>query len=445
MKKIIFSIILTLFFLTVFMSCVNEKKPSHSNAYEEDVNNDSDDSNKKNLSNNNENDSNNTEKDISNNTEDNSNNDTTDNSTKDVFLRNIPYDKNIKYTSSTNGNLANGSCVVDDENYVYYINVKDDNKLYKIDKNGNNKQLFYEEKIENLQYFNGKLFFLISKEVEKHPSGFPIYDKYICSIDIDGNNYVEITKDREIKNFIVLNDKIYYIAYSGTGEGLGLDLPDGKYDLFCYDTISKKKSTIYETVFVTDIRHYNSPILINESNIYFKTWNGEVVEYNVEKDSTKIILSDKNDYYTATGDFIIFNSKLIFTCIDDRKYPDSRRDIYITDIKETEDKPLLIFSEMKNTDMLMSVNITDNYIFLTYTPFDEIVSEKSKIIFIRMKHDGSEVVKIKEILFSEISNLKVGEICLINDKLIFLNRWGDKLDKIIKVIDFDGNDLNWDI
>lgn len=442
MKKIIFSVILVLIFLIVFMSCVNEKKPSNSNAHEEDVNNNSDDSNKKDLSNNNENDSNNTEKDIDNNTEDNSNNDATDKFTKDLFLSNIPYDKNIEYTSSISGNLTNGSCVADDENSIYYINVKDESKLYKINKNGNDNHLIYDGKVENLQYFNEKLYFLRSEEIGKDPSGIPMYDTYICSIDTDGNNYVEITYDREIKSFLVLNDKVYYIAFSGNGDGL--DLPSGKYDLFCYDTISKKKSTIYETMFVVDIRHYNSAILVNEDNIYFNTWNDGVVEYNTKENSTKSILNSESDYYTGIGDFIVFKNKLIFKCKDDRKSP-NKVGIYIKDIKKPEDKPLLVFSQIKNTDMIMSINITDNYIFLTYTPFDEIVSEKSKIIFIRMKHDGSEVVKIKEILFSEITNLKVGEICLANDKLIFLNRWGDKLEKIIKAMDFDGNDLNWDI
>ncbi len=447
MKKIIFSVILVLIFLTVFISCVNEKKPSQSNAHEENVINDSNDNTENDLGNNIEIGSdNNTEKDIGSNTDNNSNNDTTDTSTKDMFLSNISYDKNIKYTSSINGNLTNGSCVVDDEDFIYYINVKDENKLYKIDKNGNNKQLVYEEKIENLQYFNGKLYFLISKEVEKHPSGYPIYDMYICSIDKDGNNFVEITKDREIKNFLVLNDKIYYIAYSGDGEGLEYDLPSGKYDLFCYEIKSKQKSTIYEVIQVGDhIRSFSS-LLLNDDNIYFKTWYAGIIQYNTKTGIIKTVLSKTSDYYTGTGNFIIFNNSLIFTCIDDRKYPDSKTEIYIINIKKPEDKPLLIFSEIKITDMIMNININDNYIFLTYTPFDEIVSEKSKIIFIRMKHDGSEVVKIKEILCGEEICISVGEIYLIGDKFVFLHRLGDSvLGKLIKVMDFDGNDINWDI
>jgi hypothetical protein len=446
MKKIIFSVILTLIFLTIFISCVNEKRLSQSNAHEENVINDSDDNTENDLGNNTEIGSdNNTKKDIGSNADINSNNDSTDTSTKDMFLSNIPYDKNIKYTSSINGNLANGSCVVDDENFIYYINVKDENKLYKIDKNGNNKQLVYEEKIENLQYFNGKLYFLISKEIEKDPSGFPIYDKYICSVDNDGNNFVQIIKDREIIKFLVLNDKIYYIAYSGTGENLGLSLSSGKYDLFCYNTIYKEKSTIYETILITDVRHFNSPLLINENKIYFKAWTGEVIEYNTEKNISNIILENESDYYTHTSDFIVCNNMIIFACSDGSKYPDAKIEIYLKDLKRPEDKPLLVFTQIEITDMIMSFNVNDNYIFLTYTPFDEIVSEKSKINFIRMKHDGSEIVKIKEIYCSEIGNLTIGEVYLINDKLIFLHKWGDVLGKIIKIIDFDGNDINWDI
>lgn len=93
----------------------------------------------------------------------------------------------------------------------------------------------------------------------------------------------------------------------------------------------------------------------------------------------------------------------------------------------------------------MHYNITNNYIFFAYTPYDEIVEGRSKIVIVRVKHDGSEAVKIKEIDCREIGNWTQDQMYIVDDKLIYFNRhyWEDEADKMIRVMDFDGNDINW--
>ncbi len=118
--------------------------------------------------------------------------------------------------------------------------------------------------------------------------------------------------------------------------------------------------------------------------------------------------------------------------------------IYIKDINK-DDEDLCIFTELKQTDMLMSININNNYVFLTYTPHDEIKEGKSKVVFVRMKHDGSEVVKIKEIYRREIGNISQGELYLIDEKIMFIDRWEHEINNRIKIMDFEGNELDWDI
>ena len=95
----------------------------------------------------------------------------------------------------------------------------------------------------------------------------------------------------------------------------------------------------------------------------------------------------------------------------------------------------------------MRYNITDNYVFFAYTSYEEVAKERSKIFIVRVKHDGSEAVKIKEIDCREIGNWTQDQMYIIDDKLIYFNRhyWEDEIDKMIRVMDFDGNDMNWEI
>lgn len=407
MKKIILSIALIFVFLLICTSCINKNNPSNSDMYNEEK----------------------IHENIS------------DNSTQEIFLSNIPYDKSINYITKINGNLVNGSNIADDEKNMYYINIKDENKLYKLDKEGINNQLIYGESIEKLQYSSEKLYFLKSEKSEMlFSSGLPIYNTYICSTNSDGTDYEEILNDKDIKNFLVLNDKIYYIAFSDEYNDEGME----RYDLLCFDIATQNKYLVYENVKITNMITSNNPIISNKDNIYFITRNSGVVEYNIESDSIKNILNDSDDYYTLLTDFIICDDKIIFKCKNDRENP-IKWSIYIMDITKLDDKPLCIFSEIDSSDMLMSVNITDNYIFFTYTLTEEINSGKSKIIFVRMTHDGSEIVKIKEIYCEKITNISIGEIYIIDDKLIFLNNHTNMMNEKIRIMDFDGNELNWEV
>ena len=447
MKKIIFSIILIIVFLTVFISCINKNNPSNSNIDKKnDINISKEDtfdlnSDKKDII---DNSNNSNKEDIGSNNENNAIN-STGNFEEDVFLSNIPYDRSIEYTTNINGNLINRANVAADENYIYYINIKDENKLYRISKDGRDNKLIYEERVEELQCINGKLYFLKPVEVEKHPTGFPLYDKYICSIDSEGNNYEEITYDREMKKFLILNDKVYYIAYSGLGPE-ELRLQDGQYDLFCYDIKSKQKSTVYEFMRIAENWLVNSSLISNDDNIYFETWYDGIVEYNIKTNTSRTILDEysSKDFTKGIGTYILSNNKLIFTHFDSGESPNTKRGISISDIKKTNDETLCIFSDDREDGGISYINFNENYIFMMYVQYD-FISEKKKVIIVRMKHDGSEAVKLEEIPIEYIYQRSTAQIYLIDDKLIFFEKIFRESEKMIKVMDFDGNEFEWDI
>ena len=434
MKKIFFLVILVVFILIMFVSCINENKPLNSNIDEQNDISKNDD---KTL-----------DLDISEN-EENSNNDTKNDKNNDtirnLFLSDVPYDKSIEYITNINGNSAIGANVVEDEEYIYYVNIKDEKKLYRIKKDGKDNRLIFGERVAKLQYYNEKIYFLRFEKVGEEPSGFPIYDSYVCSIDRDGNNFEEIIKDGEIRNFIVFEDRIYYIAYSGLGEGY--ILPSGQYDLYCYDTGSKEKSTIYEIIQIGDIPRYDSSLISNKNNIYFETIFDGIVEYNIETNESRVILNKKNEYYTDIKGLMIYDNKLIFDSIDKFKSSDENEELLIEDLRKSNEYLLNIFSIIRDSGRILCANSNNNYIFFAYTLNDEVESEKSKVTIVRVKHDGSEAVKIKELTCREIYHLPVGEIYLVNDKLIFFNSHylDDEINEMIKVMDFDGNELDWDI
>ena len=434
MKKSIFLIILVLAFLTIFISCFNENSPSNLNINKED----SLDSDKKDISNNS------NEEKLDNDTENNPSS-TSKDSLKDMFITDIPYDRSIKYTTNINANSAIGANVIADENYIYYINIKDKYKLYRISKDGKNKTSIYGERVDKLQYFNGKIYFLNSEKFKEDQTDVYIYDSYVCSIDKDGNNFVEIIKDADIRNFIAIKDKIYYIAYSGLGEGY--NLPSGQYDLFCYDTKSKEKSTIYEIIQIGDLPGFDSSLISNGDNIYFETMYDGIVEYNIETNTSRVILSKNNEYYTSISGLMIYDNELIFNYIDNINLSDEKEEICMINLRKSAENLLSLFSEIGKIGRVLCSNTNNNYVFFAYTLYEEIESGRSKITIVRAKHDGSEAIKIKELFCRQIYHLPVGEIFLVDDKVIFFNSyyWDDEIEEMIKVMDFDGNELGWDI
>lgn len=438
MRKVVFSIVLALIFLTFIISCVNDSNHSNLNIHEgnsiSDNKEDTLNSNKKETT------DNNNEEDLDSDKENISINTTEDFESK-TFLSNIPYDKTIEYKTNINGNLTNRSYAVEDDDFIYYVNIKDEYKLYKINKSGNGNQLIYGEEVRGLQYFDEKLYFLKFEEREKYNFDFKIYSAYICSIDRNGNNYVEIISDKEIKNFLILKDKIYYIALSEKEDDMIL----GIYNLFCYDISENGKNTIYENVYVEGSPSFCYPIIYSGDSIYFMASHNKFVEYNIQTNSVKTVLSTEADYIHINN-VIVYGNKIIYKSKND-KDENVGWDLYIVDVTEPEAEPLCLFPESNYPCMMMSYNITDNYVFLSYTKYDKTVPEKSDIVIIRMKHDGSEAVKIKELFCREIYHLPVGEILLINDKLIFFNShyWEDETNEMIKIMDFDGNELDWDI
>ncbi len=93
--------------------------------------------------------------------------------------------------------------------------------------------------------------------------------------------------------------------------------------------------------------------------------------------------------------------------------------------------------------IIRTVYITDEYVF--FTTYNEY---KNNVLDIyRVKNDGNDLVKIYSIEYPEqLSNIVGDRIFIVNKKIIFFdtNFIIDNKHRI-KVLDFDGNELNWDM
>ena len=350
---------------------------------------------------------------------------------ENFFLTNIPYDKSIIYKTNLNANLSNDNGVTSDESYIYYINIKDDDKLYKMNKSQNISEKIFDESVSNIYLYDKKIYFIQYDNTENENS--LICKSSISCVSTNGVSKNVIIEKNNILCFVIHENNIYYIAHSNELNEKGLE----RFDLYKYNLLINENTLIYKNVCSSLYAPISIKIMLNNEKIYFFDFDFNYIEYNTVKMQFKTMI--ENNYYknlTVYNGYIYYHDKN--SSISNSKWNISRKKLDCSDTSSE------IFSEFDSDDMLMNMNVTDNYIFIIYATKHEI-NNGSNLFVLRMKHDGSELVKIYEIPCKSIGNISLGFIYTVDDKIIIFNRKTiEKNDNII-VLDFDGNRLDWDI
>jgi len=304
------------------------------------------------------------------------------------------------------GNQANGKKLDYDKDFIYYIN---DFKLYSIDRKGvNNKLLFDQWYVYKLELYKDKIYLSFR---DKENIG-------VCSINKDGTDLktiivVNINSSSIYKGFILHNDYLYYF----------LENSDLLNEVYRYNIISCKP----DNDFSFDYVGYISEPIIYDEKIYFCGTNNDLIEYD-GNEHIRHMEFNKNLYeenYAASvqimNDYVYYNSKTRI----------SRDSINV-----------LINSEIifENNDFLISyINVTEDYIFFI-NRINNYEQNNTDVEIYRIKHDGSDMQKIFEEEF-ELTNIGPQFIYVIDNVLIYSNQITNE----IKLMDYDGNIISWNL
>lgn len=349
-------------------------------------------------------------------------------SDKPDYLIGIPYDKSIEYKTNLSSNIANGNYVVHDEYFIYYIN-NSDGKIYKINHDGQNREVLYDSSAERLFLYNDEIYFIKTNIVGKLK-----ISNEICSIDKSGNNLKIVLEADDILNFNIYNDIIYYNASSNVNsDGI---IPYKIHNLFKYNLNTNEKSIIYEDISCNVMGVGIHQIIIENDKIYFDAFVDEYIkmmEYDIKNNTVRCILDNQA---TIIND----NNMFFYTVYDKEKNLNKLCKLSINeDIANAKD----IFFAKDNINM-QRIALNEKYIFLMYNEYS--LTGDVKLNILRIKHDGSEVIKIVEYDSEATSSYFYGYMQLVNDKLIVYDyNFKKNPEYSITVMDFDGNLLDWDM
>jgi hypothetical protein len=310
-------------------------------------------------------------------------------------------------------NQANGGFFDYDSKNIYYIN---DGKLYSISRTGTYKKLLFDElNVSSFKIYKDKIYLLNYSSYKNEDFNI------LYSIDNNGENLKLIEGDdfhsytHKLRKFILYKDNIYYLRDNYGDDGM-------LHTVFKYD-IENKSSNKNFNILTTES---SEPIEYN-NKLYFRDGlqNDRLIEYN--GDNIKFIVFNKENnhkekYITSiqiVNGYIYYNSKNHIS--RDKLYESIKPEI----ILDNEDC------------MISSINVTKEYVFF----INILRNEKNDVIirYNRMKHDGSDLKTIFEDKFNTLSNIAPMSIYII-DNLIFYRLWETYE---IKVMDFDGNAIDW--
>lgn len=317
---------------------------------------------------------------------------------------NESYDKNINYTTNIFANMVNGNKVIEDENSIYYINPKDENKIYVINKDGKNKKKISDKiAYKNLYDYNNKIYFLTELKENSEESKLSI--GYTTK---DGLDYKILKNNKNIVSFIINDEKIYYIANSEEQDLEGFYI----YNLYSSDLLGNEEILIEKNI----NPEYN--LILDKSNLYY--FVGGFVEYNINNKSKNVLN---------------INNLELYTFLDENKYK--------IDIKNLEKE----IEKMLESHYIRGYNLTEKYIFFISETTKDIPEDKYVLSIFRIKHDGTQLVSICDIDYKNIvTNIINESIYTIGNKLIFIDSSNNIESKnMIKIFDFDGNYIEWDM
>lgn len=304
-----------------------------------------------------------------------------------------------KYLSKISSNLVQSGILCEGENVIYYFDSNDE-CIYSIGKDGNNRKFIINAKVLNLFYYKDNLYF----------ENF-LPDKYrtdLCSVSTDGTDYKVIRED-VLNTFYIYDDILYYKTRD--------------YSLYSYDINSGSHSLVLGPEVAGSIIYKNMLYYYDEG------FYGNILEYDLINKTEKF-------HPIFAGAYLQFYDESLYF------YSNG----YITRYNINTEEVTQIFNDQQNKIDTEFISITKDYIFFTGQTLDSqgnlIMSEDKRNLYklYRIKHDGSELTTIYE--------NKVSLFNIIDDKIFVTNNieyFRKKDGTYLKVIDFDGNELNWDL
>jgi hypothetical protein len=321
-------------------------------------------------------------------------------------------------------NIINGSYIVYDENYIYYINHADSNNLYKIDMNGKKSELLYNGDVSRLYIKDNNILF-INKIND---------DKELYSIEKDGRNLKKILADKEILNYSVFENTIYYIAPDG--KQADYIIPYKIHNLYSYDITESKINLVFENVACYMNSPVVSPVIINDKKVYFGIFNlnsgileYEYLKYDIESRADSILSKLSPQAISDNTKFFSYENDSDVQCIYSMQNDDAGtlKTIYKND-------------DIRNSIMKMAAS--EHYLFVMI--IDDIYNENPNLKIVRMKHDGSDIVKIAQMDLPSFGSYFPNCMQVVENKLI-IYKYDENWNPSIIVMDFQGNTFDWDI
>ena len=313
-----------------------------------------------------------------------------------------------KYLSEISSNLVQSGIVCEGNDVIYYYDSNDE-CINSIDKKGYGKEKIIDVRATNLFYHKGKLYF----------RNF-LPDKYradLCSVNIDGTDY-RVIKEGVKNTFYIYDDILYYNS---------LD-----FSLYAYDVNSKSHSLLMDQLGPEILGS-----LIYKNKIYYYSGRegvyGNVLEHDFINKTEKVHPVEGGSYLTFYDEGLYFDSN-----------------DYISRYNINTEENTQIFNVRQNNIATEFISITKDYIFFTgqelnsqgnlIMGIDINGMEKNTYKLYRINHDGSKFMTIYE---NDVEKFNI-----IDDRIFVTNNidYSKKKDgTYLKVIDFDGKELGWDI
>lgn len=298
------------------------------------------------------------------------------------------------YLSEVSPNITLFGLVCKDDKKIYYSSNKDEG-IYAVDKDGKNKTFIISAKATGLLHYKGKIYFKSFVPEKRRVM--------LCSVDTDGKNY-KIIDESVTSSFYIYDEMIYY-----------------KKDDYSFYTYNIKNE---EITFVKEPEVAGSIVYKDKLYYYDEGLYGNIVEYDMIQKTEKPSSNFVSSYMQFYDNHLYFNSLG-----------------WITKLNLDTQEITKIFDGDKHSIAVDFISITKENIFFTiFLEKDINGNNVEKKGLYKIKHDGSGLTLIYE------NDIELFNI--IDDKIFITNNMDyvkTSKDTYLKVIDFDGNDLEWDI
>lgn len=300
------------------------------------------------------------------------------------ILSNIEKSDENKYLSIKSPSISVFGMVTHDGERIYYYSTKDAG-IYAINTDGSNRTKLLNTKADQLYYYKNKVYFIGSYT--------------ICSINTDGTDFKELLDEPSIYGFYIYEDVIYYISKD--------------FSLCSYNITNQEKQIIKDPYVRVNVI-YNNKLYYHQN----EGLDGNLVEYDMVNKTEKV-----HEIYT--GNYIQFYDNCLYFY---NEFGLAKYNLTTNELEKIEN----VRTDDIDSDIFY---VTDKNIFFVGK---NINFEKD---IYRVDVDGNNLTKI-----TNYKNVVV--FCIANDKIFLTDSYeyykeGETTYQ--KVIDFEGNELDWDI